>query len=120
MMLIANFILFLSLFVGYGQAISSTELAEIKKAIFEDEEMKGLNRQLSDNIMTTGELFTAQQNQEILLKTTLENYNELQMETEELKLKYSTLEMYSKVRNICVLSPLGPSKREKNIQIETT
>ena len=86
MMVIANFILFLSLFVGYGQAISSTELAEIKKAIFEDEEIKGLNRQLSNNIMTTGELVTAQQNQETLI--------------EDLKLQYSTLEMYSKVWNI--------------------
>ena len=105
MMMISNFILFLSIFVGYGQAISSAELAEIKKAIFEDEEMKGLNRQLSDNIMTTGELVTAQQNQETLI--------------EDLKLQYSTLEMYSKVRNIWFLSCL-PQKREKNIQIETT
>ena len=90
MMVISNFILFLSLFVGYGQAISSTELAEIKKAIFEGEEMKGLNRQLSDNIMTTGELVTAQQNQETVI--------------EDLKLQYRTLEMYSKVRNIWFLS----------------
>ena len=96
-MVIANFIIFLSIFVGYGRAISSTELAEIKKAIFEDEKMKGIDRQLGDNIMTTGELVTAQQHQETLMKTTLKNYNELLMETEELKLKYSTLEMYSKL-----------------------
>ena len=96
MMVISNFILFLSLCVGYGQAISSTELAEIRKAIFEDEEMKGLNRQLSDNIMTTGELVTAQQNQETVI--------------EDLKLQYRTLEMYSKVRNIWFLSPLVPPK----------
>ena len=105
-MVISNFILFLSLFVGYGQAISSTEWAEIKKAIFEGEEMKGLNRQLSDNIMTTGELVTAQQNQETVI--------------EDLKLQYRTLEMYSKVRNIWFSSPLVPSKWEKNMLTETT
>ena len=96
-MVTANIIIFLSIFVGYGRSISLTELAEIKKAIFEDEKMKGIDRQLGDNIMTTGELVTAQQHQETLMKTTLKNYNELLMETEELKLKYSTLEMYSKL-----------------------
>ena len=97
-MMISNFILFLSIFVGYGQAISSAELAEIKKAIFEDEKMKGIDRQLGDNIMTTGELVTALQYQDTLIKTTLNNYNELQMETENLKLQHRTLEMYTKVR----------------------
>ena len=95
--ILANFIIFWSIFISYGGAISSTELAEIKKAIFEGEEMKGLKRQLSDNILTTGDLVTIQQHQETLLKTTLKNYNKLQIETENLKLQYRTLEMYSKL-----------------------
>ena len=43
------------------------------------------------------ELVTTLQHQDTLMKTTLKNYDELQMETEDLKLKYRTLEMYSKL-----------------------
>ena len=105
---LANIFLYLSILFRYGQAISATEMAEIKKAIFEDDKMKGLDRQLNDNIMTTGELVTALQHQATLMNTTLNDYNELkaaqlaqnqlhEKETKALKLQYHTLEMYSKL-----------------------
>ena len=46
MKVIANIFLYLSILFRYGQAISATDMAEIKKAIFEDEKIKGLDRQL--------------------------------------------------------------------------
>ena len=48
-----------------------------------------------DLVKKNNELVTAMQNQDTLMKTMLKNYNELQMETENLKLQYRTLEMYS-------------------------
>ena len=50
-----------------------------------------------DLVKKTNELVTALQNQDTLMKTMLKNYNELQMETENLKLQYRTLEMYSRL-----------------------
>ena len=94
MMVIANIFLCLSLLIHYGQAISATDLAEIKQAIFEDEKMKGIDRQLSDNIMTTGELITALQNQETFVNELKEAH---ERETKALKLSYTTLEMYAKL-----------------------
>ena len=94
MMVIANIFLCLSLLIHYGQAISATDLAEIKQAIFEDEKMKGIDRQLSDNIMTTGELVTALQNQETFVNELKEAH---ERETKALKLSYTTLEMYAKL-----------------------
>ena len=98
---ITNIVLCLSVFVQYGQAISATDWqnvkAELKREIFEDERMKRLDTQLSDNILTTDELVTALQNQEALVKTTLNDYNELKAAQLDLKLKYKTLEMYSRL-----------------------
>ena len=51
-----------------------------------------------DFVKKNNELVTAMQNQDTLMKTMLKNYNELQMETENLKLQHRTLEMYTKVR----------------------
>ena len=50
-----------------------------------------------DLVKKTNELVTALQNQDTLMKTMLKNYNKLQIETENLKLQYRTLEMYSKL-----------------------
>ena len=50
-----------------------------------------------DLVKKNNEVVAALQNQETLMKTTLKNYNELQIETENLKLQYRTLEMYSKL-----------------------
>ena len=50
-----------------------------------------------DLVKKNNELVTAMQNQDTLMKTMLKNYNELQMETENLKLQYRTLEMYSRL-----------------------
>ena len=50
-----------------------------------------------DFVKKNNELVTALQNQDTLMKTMLKNYNELQMETENLKLQYRTLEMYSRL-----------------------
>ena len=94
MTVIANIVLCLSLFVHYGEAISAADLAEIKTAIFEDEKMKGLDSQLSDNIMTTGELVTALQYQETFVNELKEAH---EREIKDLKLSYTTLEMYSKL-----------------------
>ena len=89
-MVIANIFLCLSLLIHYGQAISATDLAEIKQAIFEDEKIKGIDKQLSDNIMATGELVTALQNQETFV-------NELK-EAHEREIKdLNDVEMYSKL-----------------------
>ena len=108
--LIAKIVFYLSLFVQYGQgqAISASELsnlkAELKKEIFEDEKMTKLGTQLTDNIMATGEIVTALQHQEILMNATLNDYNELkeaqlaqERETNDLRLQFKTLEMYSKL-----------------------
>ena len=51
----------------------------------------------ADLVKKNNELVTAMKNQDTLMKTMLKNYNELQMETENLKLQYRTLEMYSKL-----------------------
>ena len=50
-----------------------------------------------DFVKKTNELVTALQNQDTLMKTMLKNYNELHMETENLKIQYRTLEMYSRL-----------------------
>ena len=50
-----------------------------------------------DLVKKNNELVTALQNQDTLMKTMLKNYNKLQMETENLKLQYRTLEMYSRL-----------------------
>ena len=94
MKVIANILLCLSILFRYGQAISATDMAEIKKAIFEDDKIKGLDRQLNDNIMTTGELVTALQNQETFVNELKEAH---EREIKDLKLSYMTLEMYSKL-----------------------
>ena len=94
MKVIANILLYLSILFHYGQAISATDMAEIKKAIFEDDKIKGLDRQLNDNIMTTGELVTALQNQETFVNELKEAH---EREIKDLKLSYMTLEMYSKL-----------------------
>ena len=67
------------------------QFTEVYDRIIENE------KKHNDVVRKNNELFTALQNQETLMKTTLNNYNKLLMETEELKLKYSTLEMYSKL-----------------------
>lgn len=108
MIVIANIVLHLSFLVQYGQAISATDLgnlkAELKKEIFEDEKMKKLGTQITENIMATDEIVTALQHQETLLNTTLNDYKELkeaqlahEQETKDLKLRFKTLEMYSKL-----------------------
>ena len=51
----------------------------------------------ADLVKKNNELVTALQNQDTLMKTMLKNYNKLQMETENLKLQYRTLEMYSRL-----------------------
>ena len=50
-----------------------------------------------DLVKKNNELVTAMQNQDTLMKTMLKNYNKLQIETENLKLQYRTLEMYSRL-----------------------
>ena len=67
------------------------QFTEVYDRIIENE------KKHKDVVRKNNELFTALQNQEILMKTTLKNYNELQSETENLKLQYRTLEMYSKL-----------------------
>ena len=59
--------------------------------------VKKNNEQHEDLVKKNNELVTALQNQDTLMKTTIKNYSELQLETEDLKLKYRTLEMYSKL-----------------------
>ena len=51
----------------------------------------------ADLVKKNNELVTALQNQDTLMKTMLKNYNELHIETENLKLQYRTLEMYSRL-----------------------
>ena len=126
MKVIANILLCLSILFRYGQAISATEMAEIKKAIFEDDKIKGLDRQLNDNIMTTDELVTALQHQTTLMNTTLNDFNELkaaqlaqkqshEKETKDLKLKYDTLEMYAKLSLPETCSALKKSGLNKSV-----
>ena len=67
------------------------QFTEVYDRIIENE------KKHNDVVRKNNELFTALQNQETLMKTTLKNYNELQSETENLKLQYRTLEMYSKL-----------------------
>ena len=67
------------------------QFTEVYDRIIENE------KKHKDVVRKNNELFTALQNQETLMKTTLKNYNELQSETENLKLQYRTLEMYSKL-----------------------
>ena len=67
------------------------QFTEVYDRIIENE------KKHNDVVRKNNELFTALQNQETLMKTTLKNYNELQSEIENLKLQYRTLEMYSKL-----------------------
>ena len=67
------------------------QFTEVYDRIIENE------KKHNDVVRKNNELFTALQNQETLMKTTLKNYNELQSETENLKLQYRTLEMYSRL-----------------------
>jgi hypothetical protein len=78
---------------------SYTRIIEIEKkhADFVKKNNDLFEKNHDEFMKKNNELVTALQNQDALIKTMLKNYNELQMETENLKLQYRTLEMYSKL-----------------------